>query len=149
MSQFPKIHAEKCPYCGNSLQLVEEKYVWDNYYECVHCHRKYSFKNSQPPDIKAVYQTQDYRNYASWKQREEESKKAPAPAISIPVNYSTGAFQPYICKCFRDSSQYGDKTDAHEELAKYLNSHQITRDRIVALNSAAYGGNSVITLVYI
>ena len=145
MSPFPKVHPEKCPYCKNSLQLIEAKYEWDNYYECEHCHRQYPFKNSQPPDIRAVYETYDYQKYAAIQQREEESKKHKVSQVYTP----TEPFKPYICKCFRDGSQYGDRTDAHEELAKYLNTHRITRDRIVALNSAAYGGIVVITLVYI
>lgn len=148
MSQFPKINPEKCPYCGKQLNLVETKYVWDYYYECEGCHRKYTFKNSQPPNIRDVYDTQDYKKYQSWKQQEQESKSV------TPFNFAAttpqgGTFVPYICKQFQDISNYrGQSSSAIDELQTYLNTHRITRDRIVSLNTAAYGGIVVITLVY-
>ncbi len=158
MATFPEIHQEKCPYCGGQLKLVTAKYVWDYAYKCQKCSKNYPFKNEAPPDIKAVYDTEAYKNHVACQKRKQEDEAAfrsehpqlftgYTPAPSKPVSVS-GMFAPYICKEFRDNCSYESQVAAITELQKYLNSHMITRDRIVSINTAAYGGIVVITLVH-
>ncbi|MBQ8806639.1 MAG: hypothetical protein IJZ68_09375 [Bacteroidaceae bacterium] len=158
MATFPEIHQEKCPYCGGQLKLVTAKYVWDYAYKCQKCSKNYPFKNEAPPDIKAVYDTEAYKNHAAFQKRKQEDDAAfkagnaqlfvdYPPTSSKPAPLS-GIFTPYICKEFRDNGSYGSQVTAITELQKYLNSHMVTRDRIVSINTAAYGGIVVITLVH-
>ena len=166
MATYPEIHPEKCPFCGGQLKLFTGKYLWDYYYQCAKCYpiRRFHFKNDAPPDIKAIYNTEEYKNHKEAKERRERDDaefKATHPYLfadytgkqSTPASTSVnlgGSFMPYICKQFQDMSNYrGQSSSAIDELQTYLNTHRITRDRIVSLNTAAYGGIVVITLVYV
>jgi hypothetical protein len=142
MATYPNVHPEKCPYCGKPLALVTAKYEWDYAYQCTGCKRKYPFKNSQMPDIKAVYETEQYKSFA----RQQEMKKQEA---SKPVSSWTSSPY-YIVKEFRDENAYGKpSTSATVFLQQYLNTHNITPDKIINIGTAYYGGVLVMTLTHV
>jgi hypothetical protein len=92
MAQYPEIHPEECPFCGGQLKLVTGKYLWDYYYECKKCYplRRFHFKNNAPPDIKAVYQTEEYKNHLAWTQRYATASAFPKPSAPQQTISSTG-----------------------------------------------------------
>ena len=147
MAQFPEIHPEKCPYCGSQLKLVTGKYLWDYYYECTKCYprRRYHFKNDAMPDIKAVYQSEEYQRFLYYKKK-EEADSAPA---TIASNTKGATFMPYTCKVFINYDNRGVRISAEAQLQDYLNSNRITPDRIVSISSGGAGGWIEITLVHI
>jgi hypothetical protein len=94
------------------------------------------------PDIKAVYETEQYKSFA----RQQEMKKQEA---SKPVSSWTSSPY-YIVKEFRDENVYGKPTvSATVHLQQYLNTHNITPDKIINIGTAYYGGVLVMTLTHV
>ena len=167
MADFPAIHPDKCPFCGGDLKLVTGKYLWDYRYQCGRCSKKYHFKDGNIPDIKAVYQTEEYINKKAYEDRLKRSNEefyanfsndfisslsSSGSTSASGVSSSNTGFRPYTCKRFYDSYEGSRRVEAEENLQRYLNNNRITRDRIVSISSGAYasqyGGLVIITLVH-
>ena len=129
MAQYPEIHPEKCPFCGGQLKLFTGKYLWDYFYECQKCYpmRRFHFKNEQPPDIKAVYQSEEYKRHLQ--EIERKNQKTQNTAVTQ-TTYMTGVgstmaqtWEYKVICSYEGLPHYADSDQKERQMEKVLNKY--------------------------